>query len=260
MKKLLAALLLCCANAAHGVSFTTDASDLWFNPNESGWGVNVIHQGDTLFATFFIYNQANAPKWYVASAVTFTTVTQQGAAVFRGSLFETAGPFFGAAVFDPNSVAVREVGTVTFTLDSVTSARLEYTIDGVAVTKSITRQTWRANDISGGYLGYTIGTYFGCATGNSYSEESAVYNITQTAASVTLAIATPGKSCTYTGPYLQAGRMGTAQGNVSCSDGTSGSYLFEEVEATPTGLSARGIVQLGSCRWEGRLGGVRRGA
>ena len=32
---------------------TADYSDLWWNPNESGWGLNIAHQGDILFTSWF---------------------------------------------------------------------------------------------------------------------------------------------------------------------------------------------------------------
>ena len=44
-----------------------DYTDLWFVPAESGWGVNVIQQGNTLFATLFVYGSDQSPRWFVAS-------------------------------------------------------------------------------------------------------------------------------------------------------------------------------------------------
>ena len=39
--------------ARSATSFAPDISGLWWNPVESGWGVNLIQQGSTIFATFF---------------------------------------------------------------------------------------------------------------------------------------------------------------------------------------------------------------
>jgi hypothetical protein len=260
MRMILAAALLAAATAAHAVTFSTDASDLWFNPNESGWGVNVIHQGDTLFLTFFIYSQSNAPKWYVASAVTYTG-TQGNSFVFSGPLYETAGPWFGNIVFNANNVTRREVGTATFTFQGVNAARLAYTIDGVTVSENIVRQTWRINDLRGDFLGAAIGTYAACPSGNGYSEEPSVYTVTQTENVVTIKATSllTNETCTYTGPYLQSGRMGTSQGTVSCSNGASGSFLAFEIEGSITAVTARAITDFGSCNWQGRIGGLRRG-
>ncbi len=40
---------------------------LWWNPAESGWGVNFNHQGNTLFGTLFTYDASGAPLWLVMS-------------------------------------------------------------------------------------------------------------------------------------------------------------------------------------------------
>ena len=47
--------------------------DLWWNPAESGWGINLAHQGDTIVATWSTYGADGKPlnvKGVVANAVT----------------------------------------------------------------------------------------------------------------------------------------------------------------------------------------------
>src|SRR5262249_46385393 len=41
----------------------------WRSPanSESGWGVNLAHQGDILFATWFTYDASGAGQWFVMS-------------------------------------------------------------------------------------------------------------------------------------------------------------------------------------------------
>src|SRR5574340_833441 len=71
MKKLIAAALF----AAFGVwtsvalasTSTSDITDMWYNPNESGWGVNVIEQNDVAFITFFVYDAQKIPMWYTSA-------------------------------------------------------------------------------------------------------------------------------------------------------------------------------------------------
>jgi len=41
----------------------TDYTDIWWNPSESGWGVNIAQNGNFIFATFFVYAPGNAPTW-----------------------------------------------------------------------------------------------------------------------------------------------------------------------------------------------------
>src|SRR3954469_24052414 len=42
---------------------------LWWNPAESGWGLNTTHQGNILFATLFVYAGDGQPLWLVASGL-----------------------------------------------------------------------------------------------------------------------------------------------------------------------------------------------
>jgi hypothetical protein len=148
---LAAAAIFCVAPPARATTYSTDFTDLWFNANESGWGVNVIQQFNTMFVTMFIYGTDTAPRWFVAPDVEPSPAGSQN--VFTGQLFQTTGPSFTATSFDTNAVTKTVVGTVTFTFDSATTGTLQYVINGVAVTKRITRQTWRDNVLAGNYLG-----------------------------------------------------------------------------------------------------------
>ena len=79
---------------------------LWWNPTESGWGIQFVQQANTIFATMFVYDAANSPVWYTA------TLTPAGANVFRGDLHVTRGPWFGGT-FSSSAVGYRVVGTMT---------------------------------------------------------------------------------------------------------------------------------------------------
>ncbi len=37
-------------------SFSNDQSDLWWNANENGWGIQFVQRGSTIFATMFVYD------------------------------------------------------------------------------------------------------------------------------------------------------------------------------------------------------------
>ncbi len=75
----------------------------WRSPAgfESGWGVNIAHQGNILFATWFTYDSSNKGIWVVMS----DGEKQSGAATdtYTGALFITTGPAFNAQPFDPNA-------------------------------------------------------------------------------------------------------------------------------------------------------------
>jgi len=257
LKRLIAAMLLVMATSVQATTFSTDASDLWWNANESGWGVNVIQQEEILFLTFFVYTASGTAIWYSGSETRYVGATN-GALVFTGPLHQTNGSYF-AAPWNPASLGYRQVGTVTFTLSSVNAATLTYTIDNAPVTKQITRMMWRVNDLTGSYIGAAIGNSTGCAV-NGYSEESFFVNVSQTPTNATIQLTNPSSTCTYTGPYTQAGRMGSISGTFACSNGVSGTFEGYEIEASISGLTVRATSHNGGCTWQGRLGGIRRGS
>jgi hypothetical protein len=66
LRLLIIAIAASLSSAAWPARTAPEISDMWWNPDESGWGVNVIMQKDVAFATFFLYDTARNPTWYVA--------------------------------------------------------------------------------------------------------------------------------------------------------------------------------------------------
>jgi hypothetical protein len=114
---------------------TDNYTDLWWNKDESGWGININHQDDILFATLFTYDLDGTPMWLVAS-----NVAKQANGSYAGDLFRTTGPVFSAEPWNPSQVGVTTVGTIRLTFDSASSATLEYTVNGAPVSKRIEPQ------------------------------------------------------------------------------------------------------------------------
>ncbi len=113
----------------------------WASPpfSESGWGINLNHQGTTIFATWFTYGLDGKPTWFVVSA----TSTPAAPNTFSGNLFTGTGPPFSA--FDPSKVMAVQVGTVTFTFTDINTATFAYTVNGIAQQKVITRELFGAS-------------------------------------------------------------------------------------------------------------------
>ena len=256
-RSLLLSLLLL-ANAALANTFTTDFTDLWWNERESGWGVTATHQGDVVFLTFFIYSTDNKAQWYTGQA-TYASQNAQGAVVFTGPMYSVTGPWFGTT-FNPLAVGVRQVGTVTFTA-FVDAATLIYSIDGVVVSKSVTRQTFRNNDLTGQYAGVSKTTSFGCsnpASNGVSSIDDGDFTITTTSTTFRMNTTT-GNPCNLVGSYTQTGRMGKAQGTYSCAGGVSGTFQYLEIEATTGSISYRSTLSNGNCtRIEGQVVAVKK--
>jgi len=117
----------------------TNYQDLWWAApaaSESGWGINLTQQGDVVFATWFTYDHDHAPLWLSATAPKTADRT------YSGTLFKTSGPSFNA--FDPSKIVLSPVGSLSLMFSDGNDGAMTYTVNGVAGSKAITRQVFRA--------------------------------------------------------------------------------------------------------------------
>lgn len=258
MKRLLLAFLACSSIGTQANTVTTDFTDLWWNPSQSGWGMNLVQQEDTAFITLYVYAADRAPTWFVGSSVTYRGL-ENGQFVFSGPLYRATGPHFGASSFPAEDVSIVPVGSVTFRAAQATVATVTYTVDGVSVTKAVERQSWRTQDFSGSYVGALIGQDSGCPTGNGPAERASSFTITQRGFEMTMQQQAPdGYSCTYVGSYTPAGSIGMLEGISSCSDGSTRSFSMTEMRVGLDTFSGAMNTRSGACLFSGRIGGVRR--
>ena len=93
--------------------------------SEAGWGINLTHQGDTIFAAWFTYDRDHSPMWLVVSA-------PKTAPAPMGTLSRVTGPPFNAAPFppvgSPGGATGTPVGTATFTFTDGNNASFHYAI------------------------------------------------------------------------------------------------------------------------------------
>lgn len=114
---------------------SVDYTDLWWSPNESGWGLNLTqHASRIIFGVWYTYELDGSRTWYVIPGGSWTSAN-----TYTGALYTTAGPAFNMP-FDPAHVEQRQVGTATLTFTDANHGTFAYSIDGVAGSKSITRQ------------------------------------------------------------------------------------------------------------------------
>jgi hypothetical protein len=127
---------------AHGGDYhidtlsTTEITGLWWNEDQSGWGITLTQQYDIIFATMFTYNQDGTPKWYVASncAVVDNSCS--------GELYEISSGSALSSTWDGTNILVNAVGHISFLFSDKDTATVDFTIDQVAGTRSITRQVF----------------------------------------------------------------------------------------------------------------------
>ena len=112
-----------------------DLTDLWWNPDESGWGLAVTHHGDNIFAVWYTYAEDGRPLWVVLPGGTFTA-----ARTFTGKLYTTTGSPYSAQ-FSVAGTHVEEIGSAT--LDFTGNEGLfTSTVRGFTQAKRIVRQAF----------------------------------------------------------------------------------------------------------------------
>ena len=111
--------------------------DLWWNPNESGWGINLVHQGTIIFATLFTYSETGRDKWFVAS-----NLSRQADGAFTGPLYSTTGTAFNASPWQP--IGFAQVGAMTLRFSDGERGMLTYNVGATTVVKNIQRQVFGA--------------------------------------------------------------------------------------------------------------------
>ena len=135
----------CIYGGAPNLALATNFQDLWWAApanSESGWGINLNHEGDTIFATWFTYDLDGSPLWLVVTA------PRTGPGVYSGDLYETSGARFDA--FRVIDVKATKVGTATFTFTDGNTATFSYTVklsgmaSPVTQSKTITRELFSA--------------------------------------------------------------------------------------------------------------------
>ena len=136
---------VCIFNSVVSAAAATNYQDIWWAApaqSEDGWGINLTHQGSTIFGTWFTYDSDRAPMWLVVTAL------QTSSTIYAGDLYRTTGPPFNAVPFppigSPGGPTVTKVGTATFAFGNGQTGTFAYTVNGVSQAKAITRQVFRS--------------------------------------------------------------------------------------------------------------------
>jgi hypothetical protein len=245
----LAVLLLAAASRAGAVDFT----DIWYNPAESGWGVNVVQSDAFIFLTFFIYDGNGKPTWFTGQ------VTQDASGNFNGTLYATTGTYY---ISPWAGVTASAAGTVSFQPLGPSTAKLIYTVTGVGtVTKNIQRQTLTAITVGGSYSGAQNGTYSNCSMSSSNGSYTDFFNLQATQftnGTVTFAFTYAAFNCTFSGTLVQQGQLYSVPGaSYQCAADPAFSANLTEIKATAQGIEGRFSALVGgNCREDARFSGV----
>ena len=115
-----------------------DYTDLWWNPAESGWGLNLIqHPSRIIFGVWYTYGLDGKRTWFVMSGGQWTSAN-----TYTGDVQRVAGPSYAVSPFDASKVVRTSVGTATLTFSDANNGTFSYTINGVSGSRAITRQPY----------------------------------------------------------------------------------------------------------------------
>ncbi|MCC6197960.1 MAG: hypothetical protein IT518_26195 [Burkholderiales bacterium] len=238
---------------AAGTTFV-NYSDLWWNPDESGWGLNISQQADTLFGTLFVYGQGEQAVWYSVTLI-YQSTGSNGGVTYDGTLYETSGPPLGTP-FNPALLNRRAVGTATLTFGDDAHALLRYSVDHIVVTKSITRQTFSAQTLDGSYIGSTSDETYDCKNPSRdglVTTDPGPFTIGNEGEYVVLRFPT----CTITGKYTQQGQIGLIDGIYECTNHAVGEIRFTGMQTAKGGIVGNYVGRDSSCSFRGNVGGMR---
>ncbi len=214
-----------------------DATDHWWNPGESGWGLSVTHQDNIAYIVIFAYGSDRKPLWLAATATRYGA-DMNGNPGFAGPLYVMSGPPLGG-VFDPAAVTGTPVGRAVLQLDSPASASLHYDVNGLAVTKAVRRFTFRNHDWRGTYRAVQRANYDNCTPGfePTFNYDDGMIDVDQDGTKFTLAFDGRKAVCTYTGTYRQDGRVGSVTGKYQCTGGPQGDFVMSNIETNSMSIS-----------------------
>ena len=134
-KQVFGARAASCLSLEGSRSASTNYQDLWWSPEESGWGINLTHQGNIIFATLFTYDRYGHDLWLVMSEG-----RKMSDGSYYGDLYRMSGPAFDDSAFNPARVTATAVGTMSLAFTDGEHGTLTFTYDGSTVTKAIVRQ------------------------------------------------------------------------------------------------------------------------
>lgn len=119
-------------------SWGSDYTDIWWDPNESGWGLTFAQHGSNVFGVWYTYDASGQPLFLVMPGVTFSSPTS-----FSGALYQTTGPYFGGP-FDASRVTVTQVGSASVDMQSILPgnrrAQFRPTVRGVTQVRNVSPQ------------------------------------------------------------------------------------------------------------------------
>lgn len=96
----------------------------WGGVSQTGWGLAILQQGDTLFNVWFTYDVAGAPTWLVMPGGKWTAID-----TYEGRIYRTLGSPWLGRQYEQSQLQVFDSGPYRLRFDG-DNATLDYSVDG----------------------------------------------------------------------------------------------------------------------------------
>lgn len=250
-------------------------SDIWWNPNESGWGLTIADHQTQMFAVWYTYRQDGSPTWFVIPGGAFS----QDRRIFSGDIYQTTGPSYTAS-FDSSLVRATRVGSATLDFSNPAlasgTALFSYNVGSISQSRQIQRQSF--GDASSSWGSDLTDIYWDPAesgwglTVSQHGNNAFVVWYTYDTSGQPLFVVMPGGTFsdsmtftgdlyTTTGPYFGGGSFDPSQVRVNNVGTATLEFDLSATAAAAGDLKAGGIAcRRGIMGCQGRLKGRLNGA
>ena len=222
--KTIQALLACVFFLASGISHAANNyQDWWWNPAQSGMGLNVGQQNDTLFVAWFNYGDDTKASFLTMGGVlSGNTLT--------GPLLRNTGPVPGPN-YNPALVKQTAVGTATITFNSNNDATLTYSFDNKGGSMPLQRFSFANPNLMQTFN--VISNYYGCDSASPGQNEMRIITGKEQIGNK-FTVVTPKLDgtdlCTLSMTSQQAGSKLNAQGTANCvGDPETFDFVMEDL-------------------------------
>jgi hypothetical protein len=243
---------------ASGLSHATNNyQDWWWNPAQSGMGLNVGQQNDSVFVAWFNYGDDTKASFLTMGGVlNGNTLT--------GTLFRGTGPVPGPN-YNPALVKQTAVGTATLTFNSNTDATLTYSYDNKSGSMALQRFSFASPNLNQTWTVLNTSSTDNCENPSLNGTTTKIQNIKSQQGpgnNFTFSVSDlDGSSmCTAAMTLQPAGSRGVAVGTATCEGGWSAKMTFDDLSIQADYLNFSFTVNGTSfdrnCTQKGKMSGV----
>lgn len=206
------------------LSHADNYQDWWWDPQQSGMGFNVGHQGNTVVVAWYNYGEDGKASY-------LTMAGPLNGNVLKAGLYRGTGPAPGPG-YSASEVKQTLVGEATVTFESNTKAQFMYSFDGKSGSIGLERFTYAPIDITGTWDFVSKSTYKGCDYPGFIKNEISFgkLRITKQTAANTYLLRTD--SCTIPLKASQTGAQIQGVGTIQCDEDPGGTVVISKMNVS----------------------------